>query len=216
MLGLHLHMPKLPCHALVPAQDLPVHKDPNRNALRHIQHHQSIVRVAISKPDLRQRAGIRHVVDLHRQPRSLLDIRLQIDHRPIQSRRKHQRLRVRISPTRQTNPNPHKRDRLMLGNQMLDPLPDRRQRLLRIQRQVDPILCQNLPRQIRYANRRPLRMNIQHNHPALLAQLDKNRPPPPRQLPNRPFKQPFFIDQLFNNQRDRAPSQPAPPRQFCT
>src|SRR6202012_388527 len=59
-------------------------------------------------------------------------------------------------------------------------------------------------------------MNIQRNHSPLMIQFKKSRSASAWWPPRRPLQNPLILDQIFDDQRDRAALQTRNSRKICT
>ena len=89
-------MTELAGGATFSADDPPVGKYPRANSLRNIDHDQVVHAVAFAEPDLRQGAGVGHIVHHDRQAGSLFHAGLNALNRPCYVGREDESLQVRI------------------------------------------------------------------------------------------------------------------------
>lgn len=103
----------------------------------------------------------------------------------------------------------------MSGDHGAQRIHNRSHHFLWILRRDDRFLGDDIAAKIRHGNPGQAGMDIEGQYPTLAVDVEKGRPAPTWNLPSGAFDYPAFVQQFFNNERNRAALQPRTTRQVC-
>ena len=197
-------MTELSGHSVASGYELAIRQHTGANAFRHRDQHRVAHPIHVPEPKLRKQAGIGGIVQFYFQSGAALYRFPDVEAGPLQIRREDQALRTGVHAPRQADADAFKGFLRVLLAQAFHALDNLRHGSGGIGEQRQRFARKKPPIQIDHGDHRLGGAEIAYQHGQIVVQVEQGGPAPARQPRHGAFPNPTFLEQILDDQRNRA------------